>query len=73
MKTLCSNVKKIVGIPFPIVVGSYSCASRSNAWNLVKKIEGKIKILDYEVFGPQYDSINFVKDHLKLGYAYRHA
>lgn len=70
--TLCSNVKKIVRIPFPIVVGPYSHASRSNAKNLVKIFEKKIKLVDYEVLRPQYDPVNFVRDHLKLGYAYRY-
>ena len=31
VNTLCYNVKKIVGIPFPIVVGPSSCACRSDA------------------------------------------
>ena len=65
-------MKKIVEISFPIVVGPYSCASRSNAHNLVKIFEGKIKFLDYEVLRPQYDIVDFVKDHLRLGYSYRH-
>ena len=72
MNTLCSNVKKIVEISFPIVAGSYSCASRSDARNLVKAFESRIKLIDYEVIRPQYDPVSFVKDHLKLGYAYRH-
>ena len=72
MNTLCSNVKKIAKIPTPIVVGLYSCASKSDAQNLVKSFERKIKLLDYEVLRPQYDLVNFVRDHLKLGYAYKH-
>ena len=52
VNTLCSNVKKIAEIPFPIVVGPYSCASRSDAHNLVKRFERKIKLLDYEVLRP---------------------
>ena len=54
------------------MVGPYSCSSRLDAWNLVKKFERKIKLLDYEVLWLQYDLVNFVRDHLKLGYAYRH-
>lgn len=72
VNTLCSNVKKIARISFPIVAGRYSCASRSNAQNMVKSFESKIKLVDYEVLRPQYDPINFVRDHLKFGYAYRH-
>ena len=68
---LCSNVKKIVGNPFPIVVGQYSCSSRLDAHNLVKSFERNIKLLYYEVLRPQYDPINFVRDNLKLGYTYR--
>lgn len=72
VNTLCSNVKKIIEIPFPIMVGSYSCASRSDIRNLVKAFESRIKLIDYEVIRPQYDPLSFVKDHLKLGYAYGH-
>lgn len=71
INTLCSNVKKIAKVSFPIVVGLYLCASRSDAQNLVKRFESKIKLLDYEVLKPQYDLVNFVWDHLKLGYAYK--
>lgn len=71
MNTLCSNVKKTAEISFSIVVGPYSCAYRSNAWNLVKNFEIKIKLIDYEVLRPQYDPVNLARDHLKLGYAYR--
>ncbi len=39
---------------------------------MVKIFDGKIKLLDYEVLGPQYDPVNLFRDHLKLGYAYRH-
>lgn len=46
---MCSIVKKIARIPFPIVVGPYSCASRSDAQNLVKAFENIIKLIDYEV------------------------
>ena len=56
----------------PIVVGSYSCASRSDAQNLVKIFESKIKLTNYDVLRPQYNLINFVRDHLKLGYNDRH-
>ena len=69
MNTLCSNVKKIDEIPFPIVVGPYSCASRSNAQNLVNILDSKIKLVEYEILMPQYDPINFLRDHFKLGYA----
>ena len=72
MNILCSNVKNIVEIPFPIVVGSYSCASKLDAQNLVKRFERKINLLDCEVLKTQYDLANFVKDHLKLGYIYKH-
>lgn len=72
MNTLCSNVKNISSIPFPIELVPYSCASRSDAHNLVKSFEGKIKFLDYEIIRPKYDLVNFVRDHLKLGYGYRH-
>jgi hypothetical protein len=54
------------------VVGPYSCASRSNTQNLVKIFEGKIKLLNYEVYRPQYDLMGFVRDHLKLRHSYRH-
>lgn len=69
---MCSNVKKIAGISFPIVAGPYSCASRSHARNLAKSFDSKIKLIDYEVIRPQYDQVNFVRDHLKLGYTHRH-
>ena len=72
MNTLCSNVKKIVRIPFLIVVGPYSYVSRSDAQNLVKSFENEIKLVDYKVLRPEYDPINFVRDYFKLGYAYRH-
>lgn len=72
MNTLCSNVKKIVEKSFPIVVGSYTCASGSDAHNLVKSFESKIKLIDYEVLRPQYDPTKFVIDHLKFGYTYKH-
>ena len=29
-------------------------------------------MIDYEAITPQYDPVNFVKDHLKLGYAHKH-
>ena len=70
--TLCSNVKKIVGFPFPFVVGPYSYASKLDAQNLVKIFEGKIKLLNYELLRPQYYLVNFVRVYLELGYAYRH-
>ena len=54
------------------MVGPYSCAYRSDAQNLVDSFESKIKLIDYEVLVPQCDPINFMRDHLKLGYAYRH-
>lgn len=65
-------MKKIARISFPKVVGPYSCAFRSDAQNLVKIFESKIKLIYYEVISPQYDPVNFVEDHLKLGYTHRH-
>ena len=38
----------------------------------MKSFESKIKLLDYEVLRPQYDLVNFVRNHLKLGYAYKY-
>lgn len=72
VNTLCLKLKKIVRIPFLIVVGPYYCASRSNSHNLVKAFDNIVKLIDYEVIRPQYGPINFVKDHLKLGYSHRH-
>lgn len=51
VNTLCSAVKK-AGIPSPVVVGSYSCASRFDAKNLIKAFERKYKLKDYEVIRP---------------------
>ena len=69
VNTFCFNVKKIAGIPFPIVVGPSSCASKSNASNIVKRFKKNIKLVDYEVLKPQYDLVKFLKGYLKLGYA----
>ena len=71
VNTLCLNVKNIFRIPFPIVVGPYSFSSRLDAQNLVKSFENNIKLLYYEIHRPLYDLVNFVRDNLKLGYAYK--